>query len=574
MASKKTTYTLREWMRNKVFGINGLMDSTINPELAEDVYVNDLYSIEENKFEEYNLWYSASGDRLLSYYTYENNVEYNTEPYYYRNKQSFFWAISSTEGDIKRTHSGQPRNIIDTLVNIVGIPQITLGEEKLNKLLKEIFYENKFSTMFLQRQLPLTLVLGRGCYKINWDLSISDHPIILYYRADACEFILQANRVRAIIFKDYYYDEKGQKYLLMETRRQSLDNVDGVMLPCLHIEKDLFVYGAGQSMQAIPLNRLPQLKDIKEHIVVKNYRGFLAVPCIIYENSDREGAGRSIFEGKIELFDDLDQCLSQSSNTVRRSTVREYFNSNYLEHDSETGLPIQPKAYDRKYTLYAGGRDAQGGTGITEPVQVTQPAVNFQQYDAEAISILLQMISGIMSPATIGIDIAKKDNAEAQREKEKVTIFTRNTIILEETEICKKLANEVLCANELMHGGNITVHDYDVSVKFDEFADASFEAKLETLMAAFNGDVMTPEMFVNRLYGDTISEAEKKAQIEYIKERQNLMAGLSGMMGGFGGMGADGGGANLPGGENGAPLMGDTGAPELGNYEGTHGGRI
>jgi hypothetical protein len=54
---------------------------------------------------------------------------------------------------------------------------------------------------------------------------------------------------------------------------------------------------------------------------------------------------------------------------------------------------------------------------------------------------MMQIINGVMSPATLGIDISKRDNAEAQREKEKVTIFTRNGIIDTETPILKDLCD-------------------------------------------------------------------------------------------------------------------------------------
>ena len=34
-----------------------------------------------------------------------------------------------------------------------------------------------------------------------------------------------------------------------------------------------------------------------------------------------------------------------------------------------------------------------------------------------------------MSPSTLGIDVKKLDNAEAQREKEKATLYSRNNIV-------------------------------------------------------------------------------------------------------------------------------------------------
>jgi len=520
--SKKATLNWRDWYKQKLFGTVGLPSTQENPNSPRYTFVNDYQSIRDIQLREYNIWYTGDSQELLNFYTEANAIEYNYEPYYQRNKQNYFWAVSSTEGDLKRTHSGQPRNVVDTLVNIVGLPKINCTNPEVDKVLQKILKDNRFKKLFLQQQLPLTLVEGEGCWKINWDTDLSDSPILIYYRSSAVEFIYRANRVVAIVFKDYYFDENGQKYLLLETRRTAKE--PGHIVPSLFIEKELFVFGSNDSLMPKPLTDLPQLKDVKPCIVVHDYAGFLAVPCIIYEDNENENCGRSIFQGKLDLFDDLDQCLSQSANTVRRSTTREYFNSNYLERDPDSGMPIQPKAFDRKYTLYAGGRDANGGlTG--EPVQVTQPQLNFTQYDAEAQHILLQCIAGVMSPATLGIDIAKKDNAEAQREKEKVTIFTRNTIIFEETDIGEKLGRELLCANELMHKGTITARDYEISVKFDEFADASYESKLEVLLTGFNSDVMTPEMFVEKLYGDSLTKEEKADQVQYIKDQKQAAMG-------------------------------------------------
>lgn len=546
--------TFKEWLKKKIFGTQGLADSQQDPNDGRYMLVNDMDQIQKMRIKEYNLWYVGDGDKLLNFYTKNNMVDYNYEPYFDRNKQGYYWAVSSTEGDIKRTHSGMPRNIVDTLVNIVALPKITVsnpGEnDKLNDTLQRILKDNHFNRMFLQEQLPLTLVEGWGCWKINYDTELRDTPILLYYRAEACEFIFKSNQLVAVVFKDYYFDEDGKKYLLLETRRLAKDKIDGKSCTSLYIEKELFQYGEYDSLVPIKLTELPQLEDTAPIIKISNYKGFLAVPCVIYKDSECENQGRSIFTGKIDLFDDLDQCLSQSANTVRRSTAREYFNSNYLERDPNTGMPIMPTAFDRKYVMFQGGRDANGSVGLSEPVQTTQPALNFSQYDMEAQNILITIMNGIMSPATLGIDIAKKDNAEAQREKEKVTIFTRNTIIAEETEILTELARELMCASELMHRGMITARDYSITVKFNEFADASWEAKLDTLLTAFNAEIITPELFLDKLWGEQLSKEDKEKELNYIKERQNVMTqAMTGMqqggpmppaaMGGFGEMGAD-----------------------------------
>ena len=533
--------TVKEYVRRKALGLLGLIDSSIDPRVREErlTFVNDINEVLKDKLKEYNVWYAGDADELLNFYTRANMIDYNTDPLYNRNKKSYFWAVSSTESDIKRTHSGQPRNIVDTLVDIIGLPSIFIGDDKLEKIdkrLKDILEENNFDRLLLQKARPLTFVEGWGAWKINWDTSLSDNPVLLYYRADAVDFIFRNDKqLVAIIYKDYYQDEKGKNYVLFETRRiekkEGKDDVTGIKskVPCLLIEKELFqITGQSEVLKKMELKDLPQLKDTKESIIVTNFNSFLGAPSIIYEDNHDDVYGRSIFTGKIDLFDDLDQCYSQAANTVRRSTSIEYFNTQYLEKNDE-GMPVMPHAFDRKYIAYKGGRTGDGTFDNNGPVQVVQPRLDFTSYSVEEQNILINILSGIMSPATLGIDVAKKDNAAAQREKEKVTIFTRNTVIYEETKIFKRLANDLLVAWELMHTGEVTCKKYDISVQYEEFADASFENKLETVLAGWQAGIMSDETALKYLHGDRLSEEMFKKELEWVQAQREKSEG-GGMM--------------------------------------------
>lgn len=533
--------TVKEYVRRKALGLLGLIDSSIDPRVREErlTFVNDINEVLKDKLKEYNVWYAGDADELLNFYTRANMIDYNTDPLYNRNKKSYFWAVSSTESDIKRTHSGQPRNIVDTLVDIIGLPSIFVGDDKLEKIdkrLKDILEENNFDRLLLQKARPLTFVEGWGAWKINWDTSLSDNPVLLYYRADAVDFIFRNDKqLVAIIYKDYYQDEKGRNYVLFETRRiekkEVKDDVTGIKstVPCLLIEKELFqITGQSEVLKKMELKDLPQLKDTKESIIVTNFNSFLGAPSIIYEDNHDDVYGRSIFTGKIDLFDDLDQCYSQAANTVRRSTSIEYFNTQYLEKNDE-GMPVMPHAFDRKYIAYKGGRTGDGTFDNNGPVQVVQPRLDFTSYSVEEQNILINILSGIMSPATLGIDVAKKDNAAAQREKEKVTIFTRNTVIYEETKIFKRLANDLLVAWELMHTGEVTCKKYDISVQYEEFADASFENKLETVLAGWQAGIMSDETALKYLHGDRLSEEMFKKELEWVQAQREKSEG-GGMM--------------------------------------------
>lgn len=511
---------LTEYINKKILAICGGL-VPYDGEQDEDrlTLINDKRAILENKLAEYDVWYQGDSDELLNFYTVQTNIEYNTEPVYDRNKRGYFWSIASTENDIKRTHSGQPRNIVDTLVSIIGKPEIYSGIKDFpigtsDSTLKTCLEENEFWDMYMFEQLPMTLVEGWGCYKIDWDLDRSDLPIIKYYRAKDVEFIYSDKVLTGIIFKNYYTDAKYRSYLITETRSIQKGN--------LYIVKQVFeIKGEDvQEIDSVDMQDIEGLSGIDvEPIVIDNFRKFLAVPCIFYKDVvNNDGYGRSIYTGKVDLFDDLDQCLSQGANTVRRSTPVEYFNTDFLERDPITKLPKMPHVYDRKYTSFIGGRTSDGTQTATQPVQVTQPQLMFGEYNTEATNILEQIISGVISPATMGIDVAKKDNADAQREKEKVTIFTRNVLINAETRILKSLFNQVLQAVQLMQDMKSTCSDYNISIKYSEFADDSFENKLKNLGDAFTKGMISTDMYLDKLYGDTLSGAERSREKQYLEE--------------------------------------------------------
>lgn len=512
---------LKEYIQNKVMKMLGILRYEGQIESDKLTLVNDRNRINRAKIREYNVWYEGDDDELLNFYTRNNMIDYAYEPYYNRNKMSYFWAISSTEGDVKRTHSGHPRNIVDTLVNVVGEPVLEAQGETTNEVLERIVEDNDFMTLLNQEQLPYTLVEGWGAFKINWDLGLSDTPIILYYKAEDVDFVTTSNRVVGVIFKDYYINKDAKRFLITETRHIAKDE-KAKTGRSLFIEKELFeMAGDNEILKKVPFKAYPEFEHIKSRVKVKDYDKLLAVPSVIFKNKKNsfgDMPGKSIFCGKISMFDDIDQAWSQLANTTRKSTPVEYIDTNFLERDKKTGMPIQPKAYDRKYVKFVGARNSDGESRA-DPVHVTQPELKLSEFLGETTQLLQNSIAGVLSPATLGIDVGRKDNADAQREKEKVTIFTRNAIISKESRIIKAVLEQALHAYELMHTNKITISDYEISVKFSEFADDSYDNKLAVLGPAFEKGIISPEMLVERLYAnEELSEAEKEREIEYIKE--------------------------------------------------------
>ena len=120
----------------------------------------------------------------------------------------------------------------------------------------------------------------------------------------------------------------------------------------------------------------------------------------------------------------------------------------------------------------------------------------------------------------MGIDVKKLDNADAQREKEKTTLYTRNAIIDALQETLPELVNVAINAYHILH--NESLEDVEVNVKFKEYANPSFESQVETVVKARQGGIMSIEQSVEELYGDSLDEHCKNEEIERLKQEQGL----------------------------------------------------
>ena len=526
-----------EIVQGKILNIDNELPQNPNNTREKYLFVNDIDQIAHLKIMEHDIWYEGDGDEILNFYRGNINIRYMYEPFFQDNKRSYFWAISATETDFERIHVPLYRDIIDTLSSIVGLPKITHSEKNIQKQIDLIYKENHLDNMISQSVVPLTLNEGWGCFKIDWDLNVSEVPIIQYYRAENVDFTYKyKNRLTQVIYKDFYV-KGGETFLLMETR--SLENKN------LKITKELYHLDSANNLtpcsEQEQKEKFPKLNMLE--ITIKDFPYLLSVPTIFYGDSSNIGYGRSIMNGKLDLCDALDQSVSMSGMACRVSTPKEYFNTEFLERDNE-GLPKAPKTFQRQYVLYKGGKDGSGTPMNSEPVQTTQPNVDYNGYMEYAQELSLHIMQGTVSPATLGIDVAKKDNANAQREKEKITVFTRRTIIYVLSKCVVELMNQSLCVNEyllavlnkkgvVVDGKKeyvITQKKYDIHCEFEEFADASFENKATIYGNMLSVDAITPELYVEQLWKDNISEAQKKKEIDYIKEQKEKASGGIGEM--------------------------------------------
>lgn len=517
--------SITKYLEQKALSVLGLLPALAPLDEEKTLFINDLEEAEHQRIVEYGTWYDGDSDNILALYNYDVRITFNTEPFYWKNKRSYFWSRASLENDIKRTHSGFPRDFVDTLVCICGTPIYKVncpeppeGQEPQKPLtpwgvtvedaLASVLDANEFWSLYRRDQMPMTLAKGWGGYKITWDVDVyGPEPVISFYQAENVKIWKRGNRVLGMCFLDWYKDAKGTRYLVAETRVMKGGRATFVT--------DVFVDTGSGNLR--PVSGSDDLRVPAS--VVTDMPCLMAVPCSFYSDHLHGMAGKSVFAGKIDLLDDLDQALSQESNTVRRSTPVETFDMDYAERDPRSKLPKLPSLFERRYVAIQGQRNALGEAMATKPVEVTQPQLNTQLYDSHIDTLKRAIIGGHLSPSAMGLDFEHKDNADAEREKDKVTIFTRNHLTKEEQRILTSLFNQAMSAKEYLATGQITKTDWGIEVAFDEFSNISFETKIKTMSTVLANGGVSPQMYVDKVYGNSISEEMKKKESDWLDER-------------------------------------------------------
>lgn len=409
-----------------------------------------------------------------------------------------FWAAKPTTGmEIRKMHLSIPSLIVDVLSQIV---LSDLNDFKILNGKQEVWdkiEKDNDLTDLLSEAIKDVLVVGDGAFKISYDTDISDYPLIEWYPGDQIDFTIAHNRVNEVIFKTIY-TKNSQGYVLHEIYGRG------------YIRYELYCDGQPRS-----LDYLPETADLKD--VYFDERVMLAVPLLIYKSSKQKGRGRSIYEGKYDAFDGLDETISQWMDALRAGRARTYIPEKLIPRDPLTGMLIRPNGFDNRFisTISDIAEDAN------DKIEVKQPTIPYESYLSTYITFLDLALQGIISPSTLGIDTKKLDNAEAQREKEKTTLYTRNAIVGALQKTLEKLVGAAINTYLLAMGGTAD-YNIHIDVPFGEYANPSFESVVETVSKARTSGIMSIEAAIDEMYGDTRDDHWKKEEVQRIKEEQGL----------------------------------------------------
>lgn len=451
------------------------------------IYIQESLTQETNIIKN-RIWYRGDSYELEQLYKQINN-----------NNHSFWGTVPTIGMEIRKIHTGLPKLIVNTLVNIVhnDLNSIDIEDKVINEIWEEIYKDNKFKKL-LKKATKDVLVVGDGAFKISFDEDISNLPIVEFYPGDKIDIIRNRGRVKEIVFyTEYSYN--NNKYILHETYGYG------------YVTYNLF----DSYDKEIDLKSIPDTADLNDVSFDKSF--IMAVPYIIFESDKWEGRGQSVFDGKCDNFDSIDEAWSQWIDALRAGRSKTYIPESLIPRNPVNGELLKPSTFDNRYIK----TDSYNGEGFTPTIDTEQPIIPTDNYLQTYVTALDLCLQGLISPSTLGIDNKKLDNAEAQREKEKTTLYTRDSIIEALEDIIPTLVDVILKANKTWN--KESPEDNEVTIKFGEYACPSFEAVVETVGKAKSYGVMSIERAVEELYGDTMTDEEKEEEIQLIKEQSGMI---------------------------------------------------
>lgn len=457
-----------------------------------NILINETLDYEANAIKN-RIWYRGDSEELQQLYS---QIDTGVDRYK-------FWACKSTPGqEIRKIHTGLPALVVDTLAGIT-LADLNIQIEKDREdqeLWEQIDRDNKFRKK-LEKAVKETLYIGDGAFKISFDTELSQYPIIEFYPGDRIELVTERGRIKEIVFKTAYkYDRRD--YVLYEHYGYGT------------ITYELYRGDTQVSMQSIP--QTSNLVDVAFGTDKPEEEYMMAVPIQFYESGKWDERGQSIFDKKIDSYDAFDEVWSQWMDAVRAGRAKEYIPDCLIPRNPETGEMMRPNHFDNRFI--AVGNDMS--ENAKNMIDVEQPNIPHESYLASYCTALDLCLQGLISPSTLGIDVKKLDNSEAQREKEKATLYTRDTIINALQVDIPLLVETVLKAyNEFYRK---PVKPVEVTVEFGDYANPSFESQIETISKARQGQIMSVDAAVDELYGDDKDDTWKQEEIKRLKEELGI----------------------------------------------------
>ena len=404
-----------------------------------------------------------------------------------------FWAAAPENENLRKAHSGLPAVMADTLAGIVraDLEELRFDEEAPAKRWAAIAADNDFGAL-VAKAVTECLVTGDGAFRVSLDPEAADGPILDFAGADRVEYRRRHGRIVEIDF----LSRVGERSRVLRER----------------YAPGSVRYELTDGDKALPLDAEPELDGLRD--AAFDRRVTLAVPLMFWPSARWPGRGASIFDKKNDAFDAHDEIISQWMDAVRSGRVQRYIPECLIPRDPATGALQMPGRFGASFVKIA----SSDRENAEDRIETVQPQIDCTAFEHAYAATLDQCLLGVMSPATLGIDLGRMASAEAQRERKDVTGFTRGAITAALEKALPRLAEAALQAEDLLAGREPGT--YPATAGFGEYAAPTFDERVRTVAEAAQAGIMSVEAQVDELWGESRDEAWKQEEARKIRAGQ------------------------------------------------------
>lgn len=461
----------------------------IQPAVTNGIVIQEALSFQASVIRN-QIWYRGDASELEQLYK-QLGAQDPT------NAARWWAAVPGNNLKLRKIHSGLPAILVDTLAYLVksDMDDVTFSDDA-GKTAWEDLQEHLDFADIVGKGIVGALKSGDGAWKISVNPQVSGVPIVEFYEADRVEYTRKHGHIVSIRFWTDY-TEKYHTYRLYET-----------------YGKGFVSYRLFDGDSEVSLDCVPELADLKP--VQFDGEFMMAIPFKVFDSAKYPGRGKAIYEGKLDDFDALDEVISQWWDAIRAGRVKKYIPEDLVPTNIRTGEKQQLNDFGSEYIIT--GADSR--ENATSEIKMVQPEIRYEAFLASYTAALDMCLQGIVSPATLGIDIGKMSSADAQREKKDVTGYTRNTITGALEKVLPQLIRSILMTYDIMQGSTAGV--YEPAVEFGEYGAPSFDARVEIVNKAATASTMSIETQVDEMWGNSKDEDWKAAEVIRIKQMRGI----------------------------------------------------
>jgi len=479
------------WVDNRIE--KALEDRNLNIDPLMTISIDEDYEKKRNK-----IFYKADSAELLRWFkTHRPKNMIVPTNYFYR----------CDLNNLPVMHYPLANMITKAMVSLIfeEEPKITSNNEKLDKLIDEIYQENGGIELF-QKGAELESYSGAVAFKPIIDPEFSQYPILIPYPKEDIEVIKKYDRLTEIIFKDYY-EKNGIDYVLCTICGKG------------YIDYKLFSLNGNKKTEK-SLEILDETSDLKPLKFYSNDgRPYNKIMAVYKENRNN---ALSDYHNLTDDFAALDEIYSNMINYIRKSKIKTYLPENTLYQDPKSGKNIIPNDYDNdNIILYDSNPE---GTEQKVSRDIVDIGNSIQGYQSAFNNVLLNALMTVgLSPATLGLDISgANSSALALNIRERTSLRTRSEKIKRWKKTLKELTSFLLSLSSLTYiGEKVYIDDFDVelfNIEIPEYEAPTYDQKVQTYSVAIQNNLIDLETALTSLYPDK-DETEINIMIANIEGR-------------------------------------------------------